>query len=780
MFRRYFKMTFRTMKRQKGYTFINIVGLAVGFACSMLIGLFVAHELSYDRFHVNADRIYRITVQDEVSTPLPLARTLVADFPEVECGTAFSDLGKQPVKRGNLVFYESPLLGTTNDCFQMFSFRLLQGDKASVLKEPNTVVLTRSMAQKYFQDEDPLFKSITIGDRDFRIDGVMEDVPENAHFTFQCLISNSSFPWAQENDWGNYFMKTYVMLRPGSDAGLLDSKLPDFETKYLYGGNPNHERRFFMQPLRSIHLHSHLRFELGVNGDYKNIIIFTTAAIFMIIIACINFMNLTTARSLVRVREIGVRKTVGASRVQLMHQFLGESVLLSFMALGIGALMVPLALPTFYHLIGRPIGLESLNLNTVIPCLVGFALIVGLLAGIYPAVFLSSFRPMQVMKDVQAAGRRSSTFRNALVVFQFLVSITLIIGTLTVYRQLSLIHHKDLGFDKDQVLVIKNLYPDVMKAEALKQRLLRHPDVVAVSASGNLPFAGNGRNWLVTEDADTLLLNMYFADFDYLQTLGMKMSEGRFFSRKFATDTTGLILNAHAVQVHRIQNPVGKRVTWFCGRVIPLRVIGVVEDFHFESLHHPVTSLGIVYGIDKRWGTNYVSVRVQTHDIQKTISSIKDAWTSVNPSVPFDYSFLDDDYANLYANEQRTGSVALVFCILAIAVSCLGLLGLSIFVIGRRVKEIGIRKVLGASVAGTVWLLSRQFLKWIVLAFALAVPLSLYILGSWLENFAYRVDLSIWIFLLAGLAAVTIALLTVSYHTIKAATANPAEALRCE
>ena len=780
MWRHYCKTAFRNLLKTKGYSSINIFGLAVGFACSMLIGLFVRYELNYDRFHINADRIYRIAMPDEVSTPPPLARTLAADFPEVEYAAGFANLRIQPVRYGDKVFYESPVRSTTNDCFQMFSFPLLQGDKASVLKEPNTVVLTRSMAEKYFRDEDPLYKTITIGDEDYRIDGVMKDVPENAHFTFRCLVSNCSFQWYLRENWGNYFMSTYVMLRDASDADLLYSKLPDFETQYIYGGDPNHARRFIMQPLRSIHLHSHLKFELGTNGDHKNVIIFTTAAIFMIVIACINFMNLMTARSLIRFREIGIRKTVGSTRSQLVRQFLGESVLMSLLSLGIGVAVVLLLLPAFHRLIGQSIGLGSIDLRVVLPGLVGFAVIVGLLAGVYPAVFLSSFRPIQVMGGVLTGGRRSSLFRSGMVVFQFLVSITLIIGTLTVYRQLFLIQNKDLGFEKDQVLVIKNLYPDAAKAETLKQQILQHTDVLAVSASGNLPGMGNGRNWLITEDADTLLVNMYFADYDYQETLQLRMAEGRFLSRTFTTDTAGLILNAHAVDVHGIQNPVGKRVTWFHGRPVPLTVIGVMEDFHFESLHQPVTSLGMVYGINKGWGINYISVRLQTEDMRGVIRFIEESWKSVNPALPFDYSFLDDEYNSLHVNEQRTGRVVLIFCILAIAVSCLGLFGLSTFITERRVKEIGIRKVLGASVKGAVWLLSRSYLKWVLLACMCAVPLSFYLMGRWLQNFAYRVQLNAWVFILSGSLALLIAFVTVSIRAIKAALANPVDSLRYE
>jgi putative ABC transport system permease protein len=775
----YIKIVLRNIRRHKGYSFINIFGLAVGFACSMLIGLFVAHELSYDRFHINAHRIYRIAMRDDVSTPPPLARTLAADFPEIEYATCFSNLRIQPVKYGDHLFYESPVRGTTNDCFQMFSFPFLLGDKETALIEPNTVVLTKSMAEKYFGDEDPLFKSITIGNEDYRVDGVIEDVPENAHFDFRCLVSNSSFRWYLENRWGTSFMSTYVMLRDPSDIGLFESKLPDFVTKYIYGGDPNHERLFITQPLTSIHLHSHLRFELGTNGDFKNIIIFTTAAIFMIIIACINFTNLTTAKSFVRFREIGIRKTVGSIRGQILCQLLSESVLMSLLAFLVAVSLVLLSMPMFPLLIGQSIGLSNINLSIILPCLMGFVIIVGFIAGMYPALFLSSVRPAHAVKGVFHTGK-SMAFRSGLVVFQFVMSISLIIGTLTVYRQLDLIHSRDLGFEKDQMLIIKNLRPDPLKSETLKQRLLQHPDVSAVSASGNLPGKGNGRNWLVTESADTLLLNMYFCDFDYQETLQLKMAEGRFFSRRFATDTAGLILNAHTVKAYGIEDPVGKRITFYYGRPIPLTIIGIVDDFHYESLHYQIRSLGMVYGIDKGWGINFISIRFHTEDIGGMVRFIEKTWKEVNPSLPFDYSFMDDEFGRLHANEQRTGKVAAIFCILAIAVSCLGLFGLSHFMIERRVKEIGIRKVMGASIGSAVWLLSRNFISWVILSFILATPLAVLVMNRWLQNFAYRVSLDAWVFLFSGLLTLMIAFFTVSIRALKAALANPVESLRYE
>ncbi len=780
MFENYLKIAFRNIKKHKGYSFINISGLAVGFACSILIALFVLYELSYDRFHEKADRIYRIVKHNDVSTPPPLASTLARDYPEVEYATSFANLRIQPVKYKGNVFYESPVLGGTHDCFNIFSFKFINGDRRNALKEPNTVVVTQSMAVKYFGSEDPIHKSITIGDEDYRIDGVIEDIPENSHFDFKFLVSNNSFRWYNQEMWKNFFMYTFILLRDKSDAQFMESKLTDVITKYIYNDNPNHDFRFYMQPLTWIHLNSALRFELKQNSDIKNIIMFSTTAIFIILIACINFMNLPTAKSMIRIKEIGIRKTVGSTRKQLLHQFLGESIFTSVLALFLGVFLVLLLLPGFNNIIGRQIGFQGLNLPTVIIGLVAFAVVVGMIAGVYPAFYLSSFRPVNVIKGMTVTGRKSSGFRNGLVVFQFVISIALIIGTITVYRQLYFIQNTNLGFDKKQVLIMKNLQPDPVKSETLKQQLMQHPGIVAVSSSANLPGKGNGGNYIETETGDTLHLNMYFCDFDFQETLQLEMAEGRFFSKEFSTDSAGIILNEHAVQANNIKNPIGQRMTFYYGRPIPVTVIGVVKDFHFQSLHHRIRSLGMVYGIDKGWGINYISIRLKTDDIRTVIQYIENTWKAVNPALPFDYSFLDEDYDRLYANEFQMGKLGLVFCILAIAVSCLGLLGLASFMAERRTKEIGIRKVLGASISGVFLLISKDLTKWALFANLIAWPIAYILLTHWLQNFAYRISIGWWSFVLAGMLTVGIALLTVSYQSIKAATANPVNALKYE
>ena len=780
MFANYVKIAIRNMRRHKGFTLINISGLALGFACSVLITLFVVYELSYDRFNENADRIYRIVKPGDTTTPPALARALQRDLPEVEAATGFANLRIQPVRYQDRVSYESPVRSVTHECFEIFSFPLLKGDSANVLKEPNTVVITQSMAKRLFGDEDPLQKVITIGDDDYRIDGVMEDVPENAHFSFACLVSNNSFDWYNTEIWGSNWMATYVLLRDPQKVDLFESKLPGIMSKYITGPNNYSDDKFLIQPLTSIHLKSDLRFELEPNGNFGNVIIFSTAALLMIIIACINFTNLTTAKSMVRAKEIGIRRTLGSTRKQLIRQFLGESVLMSLLSLAVGLILAYESLPVFYSLIGRRISLEVINLWMAIPLLVFLSIMVGLLAGTYPALYLSSSRPVWAIKGTLASGKTSSVFRNGMVVFQFVASIILMIGTLTVYRQLDFIQNRNLGFEKDQVLVLQNLKPDLLKSESLKQKLLQHENIISVSSSGNLPGEEPGRQWLNAEGGERVLLSAYYCDYDHLQTLQLKMAEGRFFSNEFGTDMAGIILNEAAVKELNIENPVGKHVIYHSNGPEPKTIIGVVQDFHFLSLHQQIQPLGMLYGINKGWGVNHISVRLKTHDVAGTTQYIKEAWESVNPGLPFAFTFLDEDYDGLYANEQATGNTALVFCILTVVVCCLGLYGLSTYVIERRVKEIGIRKIVGASVKDIVWLLSRSFLRWVVLAFVLAVPLAWIFTERWLENFAYRIDVEVWVFLVTGAAALGIAFATVGFQSIKAALANPVKTLKYE
>jgi putative ABC transport system permease protein len=780
MFANYMKTAFRNMRRHKGFAFINISGLALGFACSMLIALFVTYELSYDRFNEKADRIYRVVRPGDRSTPPALAQALQRDIPEVEAATDFADLKVQPVRFQDHVSLESPIRSATHECFEIFSFPLLSGDSTNVLKEPNTVVLTRSMAERVFGDTDPLNKVIAIGDSDYRVDGVMEDVPDNSHFHFACLVSNNTFDWYHQEIWGSNWMATYVLLRDPKDAPVVESKLRDIVTKYFGPQDGDNEVKFLIQPLTSIHLKSDLRFELEPNGDFGNIIIFTTVALLIITIAGLNFANLTTAKSMVRIKEIGIRRTLGSTRKNLIQQFLGESVIMSLLSLAAGLILAYAALPVFHLLVGREIGLEAVDLWVAVPSFVLLAILVALLAGAYPALYLSSFQPVQVIKDILGSRKTSSRFRTAMVVFQFVVSIMLMVGTLTVHRQLDFLQNGDLGFEKEQVLVLQNLKPEPLKSERLKNELLRNENIVAVSSSGNLPGEEPGRQWLQTAGGERLLVGAYYCDYDHMQALQLKMARGRFFSSDYGTDTAGIILNEQAIKELSLEDPIGKKVAYFSDRPEIRTIVGVVQDFHFLSLHQQMQALVMLPGINKGWGINHVSVRLNTRDLAGTIKYIKEVWESINPEMPFAHTFLDEDYNALYANEQATGKTALVFCTLAIVVCCLGLYGLSTYVIERRIKEISIRKIVGASVKDIVWLLSRRFLQWVALAFVLAVPLGWYFTQRWLDTFAYRVDLTWGVFLVAGATALVIACLTISLQLFKAALAKPAETLRYE
>lgn len=780
MFKSYLIVALRNIKKYKAFTFINVFGLAMGFASCILITLFIVHELSYDRFHDKADRIFRITFPDDVSTQPALALTLPEEIHEVEAATGFANLRTKAVQYKDKVFYEHPVRSASHDCFKIFTFPLIKGDEKKVLQEPNTVVLTESMAHRYFEDEDPLNKVIIIGDEEYRVDGVIEDLPENSHFDFRCLISNSSYGWHNKQKWDCSWMATYILVRESQNIAAVESKLTDFITKYLFDGNSDHNFRYKIQPLTSIHLHSNLRFELGNNGDFKVVFILGTVAVFMIIIACINFINLTTARSTVRVKEIGIRKAIGSSRRHLIQQFLGESTLMSLIAMVVAFVLVILVLPVFNNIIGHQFSFEKFDPLTVILGLLGFSILIGLIAGSYPAFYLSAFRPVQVMRNAFSGSKNSSSYRSGMVVFQFIISIVLLIGTFTVHRQMNYIQNKELGFDKEQVVVIQNLNPDPIKSETFKQMLIANTNIVSVSSSGNLPGKENGRQSIRIEGRDASSINLYSCDYDYLETLQLEMAKGRFFSKELTTDTAGIILNESAAKVYNLDNPIGTQVTVSFGRTVTGPVIGVIKDFHFRSLHEPLEPLAMVYGIKKGWGINYISVRVNTSDMAGTIDYIKETWKSVNPGTPFDYSFLDESYNSLHANVQTVGNIALVFCLLTNLVSCLGLYGLSAFVIERRIKEIGIRKVVGASVNDIVWMLSKNMVRLVFIAFVLAAPIIWIVMNIWLQNFAYRTEVGILVPVLSGLIALLIGFATVIFQSIRAARANPVEALKYE
>jgi len=804
MLTNYLKIALRNLRKHKGYTFINITGLAVGLACCLLIVLFVRDELSYDRYHDNADRIYRITLdallgEQEIHGPIspaPMAQALVNDFPEVVQATRlFTFRDKTLVRYEDNRFVEERFFFGDSTFFEVFTFPFLQGDPETALVEPNTVVLTESTARKYFGQQNPIGQTLRVNERtDYEVTGVMADVPTNSHFHFDFLGSLGTLDNSRNPMWVSNNFRTYFLLADGHSPEALQAKFPAMVKNYA---GPQVEQflgitidQFFasggrfafqIQALTDVHLHSQLDFEIEPNGDITYVYAFSVVAFLILLIACINFMNLATARSANRAKEVGVRKVLGSNRRQLTLQFLMESMLLSVIALGVALVLAAVLLPVFNSLSGKALQIDYLD-GFMLSGVIGLAVLVGLLAGSYPAFFLASFSIVNVLKGRGLVGMKSSGLRSGLVVFQFVISIALMIGTAMVYRQVDFIQNKRLGFDKEHVIVLERFNALGPQQQAFKQQIQQHPNVVAVAAANTLPGRSFGDTSFIPEGAppeEILSLRLLYTDFDLLETLNLELVDGRFFSRDFATDSAAVVLNEAAVKELGWTEAVGKRLVSpsFNGEETEfITVVGVVKDFHFQSLREAIRPLGLFIGRN----LNYLAVRIQPGDISGTLAAFETQWKTFAPGQPFTYSFLDRDVDALYQADQRTGSLFGTFALLAIMIACLGLFGLAAFTAEQRTKEIGVRKVLGASVGGIVLLLSKEFTKLVALAFVVAAPLAYFATNRWLQDFAFQADFSWWIFVLAGLAALTIAWLTVSYQSIRAALTNPVEALRYE
>ncbi|MFP4089027.1 MAG: ABC transporter permease [Cyclobacteriaceae bacterium] len=805
MIRNYLKIALRNLTKQKLYTSLNILGLSIGIASCLLILLYVHHELSYDAFHTKADRIYRVALNgkiadQEVYTPNttpPLAFTLLEEFPEVENAVRlYTYADQQVIRYGETVVSEEKIFYADSSFFEVFSFPMLEGNPDNALVEPNSLVLTGEMAQKYFGSESALGKTLLLGSKKIphTVTGIVEDVPGNAHFHFNMLRSMSSLDYSRSEGWFNNSFITYLLLYKGASVESVSSKLPGLVEKYVgpeiqqfmglsleeFQANGN-KYGYFLQPLLDIHLHSDLSDEIEPNGDITYIYIFLAIAFFIILLACINFMNLATARSARRAKEVGVRKTLGSLRRHLVRQFLTESILLSLIATLLALVAAFLLLQPFNILAGKEISRVLFGEPWFILSLLIMTLLVGIAAGSYPAFYLSSFRPVEVLKGKLKAGMKSSGIRNALVVFQFFVSITLIICTLLVYQQLEYTRSKHLGFEKENVLVVKGLgrLPEGQQ-QVLKQELLAQSQVVSASISNNVPPGVNNTTIFRKKGTEEdILISTYHIDHEHLSTMQLNLEKGRNFSRDFPTDTAAVLINEAAVRAFGFDEALDKEILYFGGpngETLNLKVIGVVKDFNYESLRNSIRPLALLL----TESGSYLSIRLAPGDLSASLSLIEQSWNQFAPAEPFQYTFLDEDFDALFRAEQRLGQVFSVFTGLAILVACLGLLGLAAFTAEQRTKEIGIRKVMGASVPSVILLLSRDFTRLVIISFALAVPLAWYIMHQWLSGFAFRIDIGPGIFLFAGLSALLIAWLTVSWQSARAATADPVKSLRSE
>jgi len=821
MLKNYLKIAVRNFVKHKLYSFINVCGLAIGLACVLFILLWVRDEISFDRFHKNANVIYRMNWDFKFNnnegigpgTPPPLAATLTNEIPEVVAATRVFPVSKMIVRYENKFFNEPLIRGVEANFFEFFDFEMLSGNSQTALAEPNSVILTDEAAAKYFGNEPALGKILTIGEEKlvfgkkmyrnaFKVTGIVKSPPHNSHLQFDLLTSISSHPEVAYFDWSWFWMQvtTYAKLKTGVSTSAVEAKIPALVKKHApaafkrvgssydeliaNGGRWN----FVFQPLTDIYLGSgQTGNRLGPVGNKVYVYIFSTIAVFILLIACINFMNLATARSANRAKEVGVRKALGSKKSMLVGRFLVESIAFSAIAMPLALFLVELFIAPVNQLSGKNLQLNLFDPPWLPVVLILLALLVGVVAGSYPGFYLSSFRPVQIFKGAIRAGGKSQKLRNALVVFQFAITIGLIVCTLLVQKQMDFVHQSDLGFNKEGVVAISNDNHRLgNQTEAFKERLKSNSRFLNASIATAVPpyygfedsYNAEGKGGEQIE----LQLNSYMADDDFLATLGIEIVQGRGFSKEFSTDAAGVLLNESAVKYFGWDDPLGKTLTYPGGDNRNYKVIGVMKDFNFMTLHSPITPFALFHNASNSYEipNSCVVVRIPRIDPANSLELLESEWKTFAPTMPFEYKFLDEGFDEQYLAEQRLGKIFLIFSVLTIFIACIGLLGLAAFATEQRTKEIGVRKVLGASVPNLVALLSKDFSKWVLLANLIAWPVAYFAMNEWLQDFAYRINIGWWVFALAGGLAFLIALLTVSTQAIKAALANPVEALRYE
>jgi putative ABC transport system permease protein len=810
MFKNYFRIAIRNLARHKSFSFINIFGLAVGITGCILIGAFVFNELNYDRNPELASQTYRLGLQitqnggtaDYPDVDVAVGAGIKNAFPEVISSTRITGNRTAFFKNGDKIFKESHITFCDSNFLQIFSIPLKEGDQKTALVFPNSIVVTREMAVKYFGNEAVLGKSLMLGTSPFKITGVIERIPDNSHFHFDAFISMTSNNYAiHGTTWSNLGFYTYLVLRKGADSKKLEAKLPDLIQKYV-APEAMHDMgismaeakkemntwHFYLMPVTDIHLYSTTKYELEPNGDIQYVYIFGSLAIFTLLLACINFTNLSTAASSRRSREVGIRKVLGSLKGQLIGQFLMESVLLAVCALVVAFLLVYLLLPSFNHLSGKQFEFSFFLRYQVISIAIVFMLLVGIVAGIYPAFFLSSFQTIRVLKGaVSQTPAKRSFLRSGLVVFQFMISTSLIIATLIVYNQLHFMQKKKLGYDKNQVLVIPDTYGLDSNQYTFKQDILKDSRVLNATISRDVPvgrsdgemdgsqvYASENKSH---ENESEIHANFFHVDYDYLSTLGMKMVSGRYFSKDFGSDSSGVVINEAAVRdLGWKDNQSAVDKTIISSGQHSYHVIGVVKDFNYSSVKQRIIPVLMML----RHNNGTLMVKINTNDVTGFLAEAKKDWNALNASTPFTYYFLDDKFAAVYTAEEKTGQIFTSFAIVAVLIASLGLLGLVSYITSQRTKEIGIRKVLGASVNQVLVLLSKEFLVLVTIAFIISVPVTAWAMHNWLSNFAYRIDISWWIFAMGGILTILVTLITLSFQSIRAAVANPVKSLRSE
>ncbi len=788
MLKNYATITWRNIKRHKTYSFINIAGLAVGLACCLLITLWILDERSYDRFHENGDRLYRVVVNQPssgemrkiVATPPPLGPALKNDFPEIAETARLSYWGSVPLRAGDKALNENRMVVVEPSFFSLFTFPFVKGEGAASLSTPSSALISERRAESLFGNEDPIGKAIQVDNRfDYIITGVFRNIPNNTHIRqFDLVLPWSHLDhmeWYESDSWGMFSYRTYVLLGEKASFREVNQKIAKLIQRYSSGSRAE----ILLEPISDIHLRSHYRLSTGLRGIVY-VYIFSVIALFVLLIACVNFMNLTTARSVNRAKEIGMRKTIGALRRHVIVQFFGESCFMTLYALGLALAIITLVLPEFNKFTGKQLNFHSIcNWQAVIG-LIGITLFTGLVAGSYPALYLSSFRPVHVLRKVLQTGKKKSVFRRVLVVLQFSMSVILIIGTLVVYAQLDYIRNRKIGWERENLISIF-LNAEVKKSfDILKAELLKHPRILRVTAAYSEPTNFESSSWGVNwegKDAEEIVhVTLNVVDYDFLDTLNIEMAEGRPFSKEFSTDATqAFLINETLAKMMRTESPVGAKFS-FIGR--EGRIIGVMKNFHFHSLRTGIGPLAMALGSDDYW--NYALIRIHQDNVPSTLEDLNKIWKKLFPYTPFAFRFMEKDYESHYRSEMRMGKLMNVFAGLAVFIACLGLLGLTSFAVEQRRKEIGIRKVLGASAGNVVWILGREFVLWVLVANVVAWPIAYFAMSNWLRNFAYRIGVGLEIFVFSSVLTLAVAIVAVAFQSLRAATSNPADSLRYE
>ncbi len=781
MLKNYLKIALRNLKKYKGYSFINIFGLAVGMTCTILILMWVQDELSYDRFIPNADRLYRVIDKENYSAgdvpmfsmnPPALSQTLVNEYPEIEEAARLRTVKSSVVQYGKKIFTEDNLVFTDPAFLKMFSISFIKGNSNTALSNISSIVLTQNSAEKYFGSENPLGKILRINNHlDYIVTGVIKNIPHNSHLKINFLLPFNAikdYGYTIEG-WNNYAHTTYVLINKNADYQEVSKKIANT----IDQNQKDAKITISLQPITDIHLYSQNIWGIGGTGDITQVYIFSIIAFLILLLACINFINLATARASSRAKEVGMRKVVGARRKEIIYQFFLESIIYAFAALLISIFLIFDLLPLFNSISGKDLTFGFNNDFGILLLAGSVALITGIISGSYPALILSRFQPVKVLKGRLGLSTSNKNFRKPLVIFQFSLTIILIIGTVVVGRQLNFLQSKNLGFNKEQVLCIKLHGNQPQKLDLIENQLKTNPQVINISAvsyppSGILSSTRISK-WDTKKTNSDFLSYLLSADFNFAKTMQIKMFEGRYFSLK--SDTAGgCVINEAAVKAMGMQSPIGKKVEG-------LKIIGVIKDFNFTSLHSKISPLIVYFDPND---IQQLLVRIKPGDFKQTINSIEETWDRIAPEFPFEYSFLDEQINNQYKADISVGNVINTFSLLALFIACMGMFGLASFTSEQRTKEVGIRKVLGARVSGIVMLLSKEFTKYVLIANLFAWPIAYYAINKWLEGFAYRIDVSWWMFAAAGGITLFVALLSVSYQAVKAAVANPIKSLKYE